>query len=118
MDILEPVWETKLDSEADIITVLTHVRPDGLCGEAWLNGNEAQYFSARFAVNVVSAKTEFDRGNVATCATDTLGHEIGHNMGWVIHYNRVKEGSVFHFGRGHGEVDKFTTVMAYPQEFW
>lgn len=116
-DLLEPIWQARFDSQADIISVLTHSRPNGLCGRSWLNGTSQQTFNYRFAVNVVSEKTRFESGSEQSCSLDTLGHEIGHNMGLAHSLEQGEEGTVFHYGRGYGVDDLFTTVMAYPQSF-
>lgn len=115
--ILNLIWETRLDSKADLVTVLTHERPDGVCGTSWLNGTEAQVFDYREAINLVSAYTRFDSGTRLACSMDTLGHEIGHNMGLAHSHEQGEQGSVFHYGRGYGVEDEFSTVMAYPQAF-
>ncbi len=115
--LMMPIWQARLAAGADIVTVMRHTLPDGLCGKSWLNGNALQAFDYRFAVNLVALNTRFTSGNVQLCSSDTLGHEIGHNLGLDHAEAQGGEGTVFSWGRGYGVVDQFSTVMAYPQAF-
>lgn len=116
-ELMMPIWQARLDSGADIVSVFRQSLPDGLCGKSWLNGNGLQAFDYRFAVNVVAVNTLFESGNSQLCSSDTLGHEIGHNMGLDHAAEQDGEGTVFSWGRGYGIEDSFATVMAYPQSF-
>ncbi|BDX07367.1 FG-GAP-like repeat-containing protein [Planctobacterium marinum] len=116
-ELLQEVWQARLDSGADIVSVLVHELPSGLCGKSWLNGDPQQVFSYRFGFNVVAANTRFESGNTQLCSSDTLGHEIGHNLGLDHAAEQDGEGTVFSWGRGYGVDDGFSTVMAYSQAF-
>lgn len=116
-EVLAPIWQSRLESAADIVSVFVHELPDGLCGRSWLNGDAQQVFNYRFAINVVATQTRFSGGNTQLCSSDTLGHEIGHNLGLDHALEQGGEGTVFSWGRGYGIEDRFTTVMAYPQAF-
>ncbi len=114
---LGPIWDARLENRADFVAVMVANRPDGSCGLGWLNGNANQAFTYQLAVNVTVATTTFQGQFTEDCGIPTLGHELGHNMGLAHSLKQGEEGSVFTFGRGYGIEDRFTTVMAYPQEF-
>lgn len=116
-ELITPILQARLNNRADFITVMTKVEEAGLCGQGWLNGDANKSFTYRFGVNVVSETTSFGSGNTQDCSLDTLGHELGHNMGLGHSLKQGSVGNVFTYGRGYGVDNQFTTVMAYPQEF-
>lgn len=84
----------------------------GNCGIAWVGGNKTQGdFSGgwnRYMYSHVSA---------TVCPAYVTAHEMGHNMG--LYHSRLQDGSggTYPFALGHGEMNDFVTVMAYPQSF-
>ena len=117
LTLLNPIWHERMRSRADLISVMTYNRPGALCGKAMLNGNSNQVFTYRRGVHLVSKYTRLSNGNAHHCSLDTLGHEVGHNMGLRHSLKQGEAGVVFHYGRGFGVVDSFATVMAYSHEF-
>ena len=113
---LKPIWQARLDNKADFIAVLMKDLPEGLCGQAWLNGDANKLYSYNYSVSVSAVFTTFGSDS-SLCGFETLGHELGHNIGLAHAQRQGGTGSVFSFGRGHGVQDEFATVMAYPQEF-
>ncbi|MCC2608077.1 FG-GAP-like repeat-containing protein [Planctobacterium marinum] len=114
--LISPIWQARVNNSADFIVVMLNDLPEGLCGQGWLNGNSSQVFDYDYAVNVTAAFTTFS-GNPQFCGYDTLGHELGHNMGLAHSLRQGDDGKVFTYGRGYGVVDEFTTIMAYASEF-
>ncbi|MEE9396241.1 MAG: zinc-dependent metalloprotease family protein [Methylococcales bacterium] len=98
---------------ADLVVLLTLRRQLGggfACGVGYVpGGRDGKFHSgAKFGGFSVSA---------VNCGSSTFAHETGHNMGLGHSFAQGSRGSVHPWGRGHGEVNKFVTIMAYPQAY-
>lgn len=86
---LQPLLTAREQSHADLVTLVRAFQsPENQsCGVAWLLGGGQHAIdanSARFGLSVVSDSSGLtypDPDNGATCRTETLAHELGHNMG-------------------------------------
>lgn len=100
---------------ADVVTYLTlsqTVSGGSICGIGFVpNGNSTSgsFYpdSASLAFNLVGVD----------CHLNVFTHEVGHNMGLGHSYMQNSPGGVYTWGRGHGVMGLFSTVMAYPQSY-
>lgn len=100
---------------ADVVTYLTlsqTVSGGSICGIGYIpNGNSTSgtFYpdSASLAFNLVGVD----------CNLNVFTHEVGHNMGLGHSYMQNSPGGVYTWGRGHGVMGLFSTVMAYPQSY-
>ena len=105
---------------ADMVTVFTPYdsssQKDG-CGLAYVPGsiqdlkNEYQNYSLSY-VRVGRSATAS-----TLCNDSTLAHELGHNMGINHSPKQSADVEMFKYGRGHGVIDNFVTVMPYASAY-
>ena len=85
----------------------------GVCGLAWTGGVDTEgNFSDPSLKNFMYAHIAFD-----TCGDFMTAHELGHNMGLRHSRKQDGKGGTFPYALGHGENNKFTTIMAYQSAF-
>jgi hypothetical protein len=85
----------------------------GNCGLAWVGGLGTNGdFSDPALKDFMYAHIAFDG-----CGDFMTAHELGHNMGLRHSRKQDGEGGTFHYALGHGEDNKFTTIMAYQSSF-
>jgi hypothetical protein len=85
----------------------------GGCGLAWTMGIDTQGdFSDPSIKDFMYAHIAFD-----TCGDFMTAHELGHNMGLRHSHKQDGKGGTFSYALGHGENNKFTTIMAYQSSF-
>ena len=88
---------------------------DTNCGVAWLSGLNTRgdvapdLVSTNYNVGVVDVDSDF-------CSSRTLIHEIGHLMGLGHSRKQGAEGT-YAWSVGHGEQDRFASIMAYDTSF-
>jgi uncharacterized membrane protein YgcG len=114
----DPVFQTvaarRETAKADMVIFYRPFKTtQNSCGEAWVGGVDTQgdfsdpelkkYMYAHIPINV--------------CGDDATAHELGHNMGLRHSRKQDGQGGTFNFALGYGEVNKFTTIMAYQSEF-
>ena len=94
---------------ADLLVLYTHSmgKNNRTCGLASTPGTEREGDMAFYSrVRVVAAVS-------APCHASILAHELGHNLG-LAHSERQGSIGTWEWSRGHGVVNSFVTVMAYP----
>lgn len=85
----------------------------GNCGLAWVGGLDTDGdFSDVTLKDFMFAHIAFDG-----CGDFMTAHELGHNMGLRHSRKQDGKGGTFHYALGHGEDNKFTTIMAYQSAF-
>ena len=85
----------------------------GNCGLAWVGGLDTEgNFSDPQLKDYMYAHIAFDG-----CGDFMTAHELGHNMGLRHSRKQDGKGGTFHYALGHGEDNKFTTIMAYQSAF-
>ncbi|OZY86245.1 hypothetical protein CBP51_04235 [Cellvibrio mixtus] len=85
----------------------------GNCGLAWTGGTDTQGdFSDPTLKDFMFAHIAFDG-----CGDFMTAHELGHNMGLRHSRKQDGKGATFDYALGHGEDNKFTTIMAYQSAF-
>ena len=117
LSMLEAIWQARVATQADFVAVMKYNQVESLCGLGWINGSITRDFFYDYAVNVIIDSFAFSPSISAPCGFDTLGHELGHNMGLGHSQAQGSVGSVFSYGRGYGVRNDFSTVMAYPSAF-
>ena len=117
LPMLEAIWQARVATQADFVAILKYNQVESLCGLGWVNGSITQDFFYDYAVNVTIDSFAFNANSSAPCGFDTLGHELGHNMGLGHSQAQGSVGTVFSYGRGYGVRNDFSTVMAYPSAF-
>jgi peptidyl-Asp metalloendopeptidase len=97
---------------ADLVTLFRPYANDGLCGYAWLGGqNSAGDFSD-------PKEADFGFSTVAiNCSDYTLLHEIGHNLGLAHSRRENPDGGSLPHGVGYGIDNGFVTIMADASAF-
>ena len=93
----------------------------------YVNGTEEveELFVCGLAASTGSSLLSDDEGwgrayslVVNHCTTDTLAHELGHNLG-LAHDVRedFQRRGIFRWSRGHGADNEFATIMAYRHDY-
>ncbi len=116
-EVLNAIWDKRIETKADFVAVMKYNQVEDICGLGWINGNSSQVFGYDYSYNVTIDTYAFNSSSSSPCGYDTLGHEVGHNMGLGHSLEQNSTGTVFDFGRGYGVEDQFATVMAYPSAF-
>ena len=108
------VAAARLQAKADMVIFYRPFRAvHGNCGLAWVGGVDTQGdFSDPQLKDFMYAHIAFDG-----CGDFMTAHELGHNMGLRHSRKQDGKGGTFHYALGHGEDNKFTTIMAYQSEF-
>lgn len=85
----------------------------GNCGLAWVGGVDTLGdFSDPQLKEFMYAHIAFDG-----CGDFMTAHELGHNMGLRHSHKQDGNGGTFSYALGHGEINRFTTIMAYQSAF-
>ncbi|MFA0810248.1 zinc-dependent metalloprotease family protein [Microbulbifer epialgicus] len=104
----------RASKNADMVILLGMSESDGrftTCGIAFVGegSNGTMYPDSRDSAYSITA---------VDCGYNTFVHELGHNLG-LSHSVRQGDtsGGVYSYGLGHGVLNKFSTIMAYPHSF-
>lgn len=108
------VATARVQSKADMVIFYRPFKAvQGNCGLAWVGGLDTEGdFSDPQLKDYMYAHIAFDG-----CGDFMTAHELGHNMGLRHSRKQDGKGGTFHFALGHGEDNKFTTIMAYQSAF-
>lgn len=108
------VSAVRSQSKADMVIFYRPFKTvHGNCGLAWVGGFETEGdFSNPQVKDYMFAHVAFDG-----CGDYMTAHELGHNMGLRHSRKQDGKGGTFHYALGHGEENKFTTIMAYQSAF-
>jgi hypothetical protein len=108
------VAEARAQANADMVIFYRPYKAiHGNCGLAWVGGVDAGGdFSNPTLKDFMFAHIAFDG-----CGDFMTAHELGHSMGLRHSRKQDGKGGAFHYALGHGEDNKFTTIMAYQSVF-
>lgn len=95
---------------ADLVVMFRLYDGGNVCGLATLGGFATQGLMERTS-HLSASFIEFDE-----CQDQTMLHEMGHNMGLGHSYAQNETGT-FVWSRGHGQTNRFATIMAYGTSF-
>ena len=92
---------------ADILTaIIERPQGDSSCGIAFVGGHGGNFYGApEVSVSGID------------CGVGTFAHELGHNLGLAHSRAQGDIGYSYDFALGHGEIEKFNTIMAYPSAY-
>ena len=110
----DAVAAARSQSNADMVIFYRPFKAvQGNCGLAWVGGLDSEGdFSDSQIKDYMYAHVAFD-----ACGDYMTAHELGHNMGLRHSRKQDGKGGTFHYALGHGEDNKFTTIMAYQSAF-
>ena len=118
---LQPLRDAREESGGDLVSLVRAFRTpeNNGCGIAWLIGGGQTPFTADdapFGYSVVSDGTDEDEDDISyVCRSESLAHELGHNLGQAHNEEGSVDSGVHAYSYGYREASAtgFYTVMAY-----
>ncbi len=106
---MDQIHGKREEVKADLVALITAEGNNGACGRAFTMSSPGDWF-AKYAFSV----TSLDYPGTPYCATTTLSHELGHNMGNMHDRANTQGSGAYDYSYGYqSPTEAFRTIMAY-----